>query len=85
MKNTKQIHQLLQDAIEYKGDYAYDYIIKKCTEALALLPCETCNDTGKIMWGMFVKDVTQKGYIKLVDIQNIVELVITGKLIFKEN
>ena len=48
MKNTKQIHQLLQDAIEYKGDYAYDYIIKKCTEALALLPCETCNGTGKV-------------------------------------
>ncbi len=48
MKNTNQIHQLLQDAIEYKGDYAYDYIIKKCTEALALLPCETCNSTGEI-------------------------------------
>ncbi len=48
MKNTNQIRQLLQDAIEYKRDYAYDYIIKKCTEALALLPCETCNGTGKV-------------------------------------
>ena len=48
MKNTNQIRQLLQDAIEYKRDYAYDYIINKCTEALALLPCETCNNTGAI-------------------------------------
>ena len=41
MKNANQIRQLLKDAIEYKADYAYGYVIKKCKEALALLPCES--------------------------------------------
>jgi hypothetical protein len=44
--NDNEIRKLLKDAIDYKADYAYGYIIKKCKEALALLPCETCNGTG---------------------------------------
>jgi len=37
MKNNNEIRKLLKDAIDYKGDYAYSYIIKKCKEALILL------------------------------------------------
>ena len=59
--NIAKIHQLLKDAIEYKGDYAYGYIIKKCTEALALLPCPTCNGSGKKLisscWDMIHKEI----------------------------
>ena len=40
MKDTDKIRILLKDAIEYKGDYAYGYIIKKCKTALDLLSCE---------------------------------------------
>lgn len=49
--NDNEIRKLLKDAIDYKADYAYGYIIKKCKEALALLSCETCKGTGKLPKG----------------------------------
>ncbi len=48
MNNTDKIRNLLNAAIEYKGDYAYSHIIKKCKEVLALLSCETCGGTEHI-------------------------------------
>ena len=56
--NIQKICQLLKDAIEYKGDYAYGYIIKKCKKALDLLLCETCGGTGEIDRGFNIAEIS---------------------------
>jgi hypothetical protein len=50
MKNANQIRQLLKEAMEYV--YPNTDVGIRIREALALLPCETCNGTGQIGTGV---------------------------------